>query len=179
MCFSGTGITVLLISGLCAERGRCTLCASLINNVRTMGPGPPEWATLTLTLSQRCSFSCHFPQRSDGGWDTPVRTGAHHRGFTEDYPMCIRSFCSLFPEERSSSAQRGPSSHHTFRTLRRKEASHPGETSSLKPRASSSSTAHPREHLRGRRRDQDVGEVYPGCGRGSIPGRMYTHHGTG
>jgi len=148
-------------------------------NTATPPDQGPGWCTFcTFLIIRHASNVAHS---ATIGWEIghPLCAEVPLIGdITEVYPSSIRSLLSFSPEERSNNAQRCPSHLHTFRTLRRKKASHPGDSSLLEPRASSL-------HTRGAGRADDVtpavggeGEVYPGWYTRAYTREVYSHHGT-
>jgi len=104
---------------------------------------------ITLGYSPMVVTFLHIPdildhRRADGctllttiGWPeqkVPLcATLSLHRGNMGFYPPSIQSFIRFMQGDGSNNAQHCPLSLHTFRTFRRADASHPGDSLPLSP----------------------------------------------
>ena len=177
VCFQKPGFTVRDRKDIL--RGNLCGCGNN-NNVRTVGYpgcGPRDGRKVHIVDQEWCSDGAHSALIGWQNGDTTLRnmpcyTG-FYRGLPVVYPIVIHSRTGRSGQQCAEFS----SILHIFESRRGDLYPHPGESPKGEPRASSTLLCrHPSlAVVLTRRREGTM--VYPGWWVGSMPGRVYTHHG--
>jgi len=134
---SGLTFSTFLISGMCTDAAGCAPWSTTLTTVIGWAQGPRETALLTFTLNwvgEQTPLCASFLLSSDGRTGRALcATCPYNRGYMGSCSFVYPIVNHLSTGRAEQQCAEAPNFSHTFRTLRRWEAPHPGVSLFLSP----------------------------------------------